>query len=65
LPYITGSAAVPVAASPAKATTFVIINQDGPGEGFNDPTRVGRCLERQGLLERDAENGYLTTDAVN
>jgi len=43
----------------------VIINQDGPGEGFNDPTRVGRFLERQGLLERDAENGYLTTDAVN
>ena len=27
--------------------------------------RVGRFLERQGLLERDAENGYLATDAVN
>ncbi len=26
--------------------------------------RVGRYLERQGLLERDAENSYLTTDAV-
>jgi hypothetical protein len=26
---------------------------------------VGRFIERQGLLERDAENGYLTTDAVN
>ncbi len=26
--------------------------------------RVGRYLERQGLLERDAENIYLTTDAV-
>ena len=25
--------------------------------------RVGRYLERQGLLERDAENSYLTTDA--
>jgi hypothetical protein len=27
--------------------------------------RVGRYLERQGLLERDAENSYLTTDAVS
>ena len=26
--------------------------------------RVGRYLERQGLLEQDAENSYLTTDAV-
>ena len=26
--------------------------------------RVGRYLERQGLLERDAENSFLTTDAV-
>ncbi len=25
---------------------------------------IGRYLERQGLLERDAENSYLTTDAV-
>jgi len=27
--------------------------------------RVGRYLERQGLLERDAENTYLNTDAVS
>ena len=27
--------------------------------------RVGRYLERQDLLERDAENSYLTTDAVS
>jgi hypothetical protein len=27
--------------------------------------RIGRYLERQGLLERDAENSYLTTDAVS
>ena len=27
--------------------------------------RVGRYLERQGLLEWDAENSYLTTDAVS
>jgi hypothetical protein len=26
--------------------------------------RVARCLERQGLLERDAENSYLAADAV-
>ncbi len=26
--------------------------------------RVSRFLERQGLLERDAENSYLVTDAV-
>ncbi len=26
--------------------------------------RVGRSLERQGLLERDAENSYLAGDAV-
>lgn len=26
--------------------------------------RVGRFLERQGLLERDAENGYLAGEAV-
>jgi len=26
--------------------------------------RVGRCLERQGLLERDAENSYLAADAA-
>ena len=26
--------------------------------------RVGRYLERQGLIERDAENSYLTTDAI-
>jgi hypothetical protein len=26
--------------------------------------RVGRFLERQGLLERDAENGYLADNAV-
>ena len=26
--------------------------------------RVGRFLERQGLLERDAENSYLAGDAV-
>ncbi|MFT5221607.1 MAG: hypothetical protein ACI9LO_002633 [Planctomycetota bacterium] len=26
--------------------------------------RVGRYLERQGLLERDAENSYLTTDPI-
>ena len=27
--------------------------------------RVGRFLERQGLLERDAENSYLSGDAVD
>lgn len=27
--------------------------------------RIGRFLERQGLLERDAENSYLTGDAVD
>ena len=27
--------------------------------------RVGRYLERQGLLVRDAENSYLTSDAVD
>ena len=27
--------------------------------------RVGRFLERQGLRERDADNSYLTLDAVN
>lgn len=27
--------------------------------------RVGRFLERQGLLERDAENSYLTGDALD
>ena len=27
--------------------------------------RVGRYLERQGLLERDAENSYLASDAVD
>ncbi len=27
--------------------------------------RIGRCLERQGLLERDAENSYLTSDTVD
>jgi hypothetical protein len=27
--------------------------------------RVGRLLERQGLLERDAENSYLASDAVD
>ena len=27
--------------------------------------RVGRFLERQGLLERDMENSYLSGDAVN
>jgi len=27
--------------------------------------RVGQYLERQGLLEQDAENSYLTTDAVS
>jgi len=27
--------------------------------------RVGRYLERQGLLERDAENSYLNRDAVS
>lgn len=26
--------------------------------------RIGRFLERQGLLERDTEQGYLTSDAV-
>ena len=26
--------------------------------------RVGRYLERQGLLERDAENSYLTGEAT-
>jgi hypothetical protein len=26
------------AASPVEAATFVIVNNDGPGEGFNDPT---------------------------
>jgi len=26
--------------------------------------RVGRFLERQGLLERDAENSYIASDAV-
>ena len=26
--------------------------------------RVGRCLERDGLLERDAENNSLASDAV-
>ena len=28
-------------------------------------SRVGRYRERQGLLERDAENSYLTGDAVD
>ena len=27
--------------------------------------RIGRFLERQGLLERDAENSYLTSDVVD
>ena len=27
--------------------------------------RVGRFLERWGLVERDAENGYLAWDAVD
>jgi hypothetical protein len=27
--------------------------------------RVGRFLERQGLLEQDAENSYLASDAVD
>ncbi len=27
--------------------------------------RIGRFLERQGLLERDAENSYLSEDALN
>src|SRR5690625_5808118 len=27
--------------------------------------RVGRYLERQGLLERDVENSYLASDAVD
>jgi len=27
--------------------------------------RVGRFLERQGLLERDMENSYLASDAVD
>jgi len=27
--------------------------------------RVGRCLERQGLLQRDAEHSYLASDAVD
>ena len=27
--------------------------------------RVGRYLERQGILERDAENSYLAGDAVD
>lgn len=27
--------------------------------------RVGRFLERQGLLERNAENSYLASDAVD
>ena len=27
--------------------------------------RVGRCLEQQGLLERDAENSYLTYDETD
>ncbi|HDO33694.1 MAG TPA: hypothetical protein ENH08_01070 [Chromatiales bacterium] len=27
--------------------------------------RIGRFLERQGLLERDAENSYLASDAVD
>ena len=27
--------------------------------------RVGRFMERQGLLERDAENSYLASDAVD
>ena len=26
--------------------------------------RIGRCLERQGLMERDAENSYLTGDGL-
>lgn len=46
-----------------------------PGAGVSSPTtqeltqltqtiarRVGRYLERQGLLEQDAENSYLATD---
>src|SRR3989344_5211259 len=28
-------------------------------------SRVGRFLQRQGLLEQDAENSYLTGDAVD
>jgi len=28
-------------------------------------SRVGRYLERQGLLERDAEKSYLASDAVD
>ena len=27
--------------------------------------RIGRFLERQGLLERDAENSYFASDAVD
>jgi hypothetical protein len=27
--------------------------------------RIGRCLERQGLLERDAENSYLVGDEID
>ena len=27
--------------------------------------RIGRCLERRGLLERDAENSYLVGDEID
>ena len=27
--------------------------------------RIGRCLERQGLLERDAENSHLVGDEID
>jgi len=39
--------------------------QSSPNWPIGSAHRVGRFLERQGLLERDAENGYLATDAVN
>ena len=38
---------------------------DHPGANSTIARRVGRYPERQGLLEQDAENSYLTTDAVS
>lgn len=40
-------------------------NQELTQLAYTIAYHVGRFLERQGLLERDAENSYLTADAVD
>ena len=54
-----------LAAAPAHAGNFVLSNNDGPGEGFNDPTPVAPVGGNPGTtLGQQRQNVFITAGLI-